>query len=1700
MKHKLQQVFILFFLSLLIICIETKGQVANSWIDYNKTYWKLAISTNGIVKIDKAQLDAIGFPTSSATGNTIFVINNGKEIPIYVSTNALFNTTDYITFEGKMNTGSFDKELYISSDKHINPYRSIINDTSFYFLSYDDTRINKRLDRKPAAITFSSTSLTHCKATVYDTQNTASMPGKDLSPGSTITSETLHSSQFDNGEGYYIAGWGGAGNTGSVSIQTPEFMNIGNFNLHMCHTIEDKKSMAKPISFSINNNDFYNYNATTTGSENIQLNIPSSQLLANNQIKVNVDISSAPPSHRINFIVIEYPHTWNFESKDYFEFIAPANTSNHSITITNFNHGGIAPDLYDLSNNVVLQGFIDGSNNVKYELDPSSLERKMILISNNSSRNLKAEFKGTRKFTDYTALSNQGNYAIVADAKLSEPLDGVNVIEAYNQYRKSPQGGNYKSIVVDIDELYEQYAYGIRRHPLSIVNFIDDATKNWSTKLEYIYFIGKGINYINFKSINDLSKNFEGLVPTFGFPGSDMAFAFDKSTWRNKLSIGRLNVWNRNEIQTYLQKIKSYEAALVPTTIPDPESELWKKRVLHIAGGDGSSPNLQATTLLPTLNSAKNQLEGAYIGAAVTTVAKNTKGLPTTIEDKTVDSLINSGISLITYYGHGSAYSMDYNLKNPNLHNTAPKIPLYIALGCEIAAIYGLNNEKTISENYLLAPNSGSMITLASNNLGWTNHHTKFMYILYHMIGKEKYGMTIGKQVAAAQDSFMKASFSTTPNVTTIEQAHMESLILQGDPAIRFAMFAEKPDYYIGNNYISTIPSSVTTTIDTFELKIQAFNLGKANSDSVVLKVEQTNPEGKLVLNQLRTIYNFNTSAEVIIKVPINKTKDFGINKFKIMIDADNKYDEISELNNSLNMDIFIMSDDIVPVHPYNYSIVYQPSLTLKASTLNPFAPKSKYKIEIDTTELFNSPSKLSTTIESSGGILKWSPSITMNDSMVYYWRTAKDTTNPTWHNSSFIYLQHGSDGWNQSHFYQYNYNALDSLDYETDRLFRFSKTEMKITDKNTIMWLPSPPYTQYSNSASNRVVSGSEELQLYECDFNGTIMIMVFDSLSGKPWFNNSVGAPGRFGSNAICRASSAQSFSYPLYTAAGRNAAKDFIESIPDGNYILIRNNISWNNWGGYYINTWQNDTLINGSGNSLYHTIKNVGFSEIDSFYQPRVFSFFRKKGKLDYPIQQHVPENINDVLIVDYSFPASGVAGRMNSVVIGPVEKWNTLLWKTSTVLDTVLSSDSVRVVINGITPSGTITKLYDSTEFSVDLGFIDAKNYPKLSLQWFSKDQINKTSAQLDYWRILYDPLPEAALAPNLHLSFNDSVQSGQMIDLSIAIENLTHKSMDSMLVRYKVIDRNGINHDLQTIRYNKLNGSDSIHANLTFDPKAFPSKNYLFIEANPNNDQPEQYHPNNLGYLPFGVQVDEHPPVIDVTFDGMHILDRDIVSSKPFIKVLLRDENLIKALNDTSTLKLFMKYPSDPAGTKRKINFDGSVCKFVSADVSKGKNEAFIEYKPEFIEDGIYQLFVSGNDMTGNEAGKGNEYTISFEVINKSTITNLLNYPNPFSTSTAFVFTLTGSQIPSQFKIQILSVTGKVVREITKQELGPIHIGRNVTEYKWDGKDQFGQLLGNGVYLYRVVTTINGEQVEKRANTAIDKFYKNGYSKMYIMR
>jgi hypothetical protein len=223
-------------------------------------------------------------------------------------------------------------------------------------------------------------------------------------------------------------------------------------------------------------------------------------------------------------------------------------------------------------------------------------------------------------------------------------------------------------------------------------------------------------------------------------------------------------------------------------------------------------------------------------------------------------------------------------------------------------------------------------------------------------------------------------------------------------------------------------------------------------------------------------------------------------------------------------------------------------------------------------------------------------------------------------------------------------------------------------------------------------------------------------------------------------------------------------------------------------------------------------------------------------------------------------------------------------------------------------------------------------------------------------------------------------------------------------------------------------------------------------------------------------------------------MDGDIVSPNVLVSALLKDENTLSLKKDTTGMEVSLKRDCEGCNFER-ISFSSIKMKWFEATEDK---DFKLEFQPGPLEDGHYVLRINGTDAAGNVAGE-KPYEISFEVINESQITNFYPYPNPFSSSVRFVFTVTGAEVPDQIKIQIMTITGKVVREIFQDELGPVRIGNNISDYAWDGKDEYGDQLANGVYIYRVLVRKNGQFMEHRT-TAADKSFKKGYGKMYLLR
>jgi hypothetical protein len=607
-------------------------------------------------------------------------------------------------------------------------------------------------------------------------------------------------------------------------------------------------------------------------------------------------------------------------------------------------------------------------------------------------------------------------------------------------------------------------------------------------------------------------------------------------------------------------------------------------------------------------------------------------------------------------------------------------------------------------------------------------------------------------------------------------------------------------------------------------------------------------------------------------------------------------------------------------------------------------------------------------------------------------------------------------------------------------------------------------------------------------------LVFNVFDKKSFKPWRNAVVGTGGLYQSlNPGCAASRIWNFEYSN-DSSGRRKAKEFLQQIPDGNLVVFRV-VAINGLSFEYVDRWKADSLVYGSGNTLYHSLRGQGVNVIDSLNDFKVLSAVFVKNNADYPVRQIISQGRFDAISLPATFVTSDSTGTVDSPVFGPAKAWNQ--FRISAQGDNPADSASIQVF--GLGASGNSSMLFDipAGVSQYDLSTIPASQFPYLKLRLRTKDTSSFTPYQLSSWQLLYDPVPEGALSPNAILQFSDTLELGEPQNLKISFQNISQASFDSVRVKLQVVDRSNVAHTIPLPRLKALIANDTALIHASIPTATFPGLNIATLDVNPDNDQLEQYHFNNIASRNFYVRPDSVHPTLDVTFDGIHILNQDIVSAKPVIRIQLNDDSRWMLLNDTALLSIQVRYPS---GQLKRFYFREDTLQFIpAAGTPATNNQAEINFSPFFPADGVYELIVTARDRSQNRAGNIS-YKVAFQIVNNPSISNLINYPNPFTSQTAFVFTLTGKEPPSQFKIEILSVTGRVVREITQSEIGPLRIGRNITAFRWDGTDQFGQQLANGIYLYRVVTHLDGQSLELNPNQATDRFFSRGYGKMYLMR
>lgn len=1690
----------------------------NEWIDYSKTYYKFKLSTTGLYRISAATIQSLGLGSTPA--NQFQLWRNGQVVPIYLSNTdetVAMSNSDYIEFWGKQNDGIPDSTLYRDKTAQLDKYYSLETDSASFFLTVNtNTAQNLHYQKISNTVPSGATAEPYCNMVwEYHGHNKINNGTAQYNYGG--ASVAIYSSSYDVGEGWVANDISSGGN----NTQQASGLNVNtsgpSATLSVAVMGVSDLGTNRTVSVTLNGSIL---SSRTINQQNVGLfNIPITNLNTINGSYIGVTHSNNPAASNdridLYYMILQYPGNFNFGNSARYSFSMPAKATSSYIAITGYGGGSFTPYLYDITNAIRYTPTIQG-NTLQYYIAPSSSTREFLFIGKDN-QSLSVANINQRNFVNYK--STPGDFLIISGAVLRT---GSNPIAKYQAYRNSSAGGSYNSQIYDISQLEDQFSFGIRMHPLSVKNFLKYARNTFSIKPKYALLIGHGLTYDQYYyNQNAAAINNQGIIATFGYPASDNLLASDDYTPVPATPIGRIPAISTTEVENYLAKLQEYESAQ-NSTVQTLDAKAWMKTAVHVAGGDNDE---LSAILIANLKSTQNIITDTLMGYTVYNFNKTTNSGTAALNDGLLRSLFKSGIGMINYWGHASSTGLDYNLDDPANYANAGKYPTFFVSGCDLMQkTFAYDNSRnsqllTVPEIYLLTPEAGSINFIAQSYLGVVSFLQNFNMPFFTSLDKQNYNKPMSQSIIAATRAVIYDLPPAMGNDTLSRNAQAEQIINLGDPAIKANSFA-KPDFDIEDASVLVSPSYIDISQSTFHVKAYINNLGKATGDSLLVQIKHQHANGSSDVIFYKNIPSVRYKDSIEIDVPINSGIDQGQNTLIFSLDPLNKYDELSKVNNVLNKPVFIYSIGLSPIYPYNYSIVNKQNIQLIASTANPIAATTQYVMEIDTTALFNSPLKVRQTVTSFGGPIEFTPGLTFQDSTVYYWHVSDVPTNGGtyhWNMASFLYLEKALyGGYNQSHLYQqfgstYNDIRLDS----TSRVYNFLKDAQLFSLKIGIYGVSSGQRSDF-NISVNAVMTSS-----FHCQWGDGIVFNLFDAKTLKPYYNQAQasltyngGEGGFMGSDfySDCSTGSSQSdlqtnFEFSPTSTYNRSIASKFMDWIPNGTIVVARF------FPNYFISTpripdWKADPATN----SLYNNLVNAGFTTIDNAAYPKNWAFVYQKNNNSFSPITVVTTGPSQQLGYTTNLYTPDSLGYITSPKFGPAKAWHTLEWQGKSI--DAEAADKASIDLFGINNAGQSTYLrtINMNQTSVDISNISATVYPYLQMKMRNADSIYNTPYQLKYWRLFYDPIPEGALAANVYYkSDKDTLNKGKDYSFAIAFKNISDtKFEDSIKVSYTLTDRNNVAHKIELPKLKALVPGDTALVKVSIpglstagglSTTTYTGSNSQYLDVNPDNDQPEYTHINNFLGKPLLVNADDGNGALDVTFDGLHILNNDIVSSKPQIIAKLSSDSKSQLLLDTSLLTIYLKYPD---GTMKRFKYGTDTLLFTQAK-DTSNNFALANFGPYLTQDGTYQLIVQGK--TNTEVTKTSQYTVSFQVYNKPMISDMFNYPNPFTTSTAFVFTLTGSVVPQNLRIEILTITGKIVKEITKSELGPLHIGRNITEYKWDGTDQYGQKLANGVYIYRVITNLDGKKLDRFSitdnsgnNVNTGQYFNKGYGKMYLMR
>jgi hypothetical protein len=502
------------------------------------------------------------------------------------------------------------------------------------------------------------------------------------------------------------------------------------------------------------------------------------------------------------------------------------------------------------------------------------------------------------------------------------------------------------------------------------------------------------------------------------------------------------------------------------------------------------------------------------------------------------------------------------------------------------------------------------------------------------------------------------------------------------------------------------------------------------------------------------------------------------------------------------------------------------------------------------------------------------------------------------------------------------------------------------------------------------------------------------------------------------------------------------------------------------GKYVCLMATDDAKTNFNTNLKNAIVSCGSKQVDALGFLTSWYLFGVKGAAPGSVPEKTGDATSTTML---SFDTSFVNYYPDSIGLKTIQISQAGKYNSVYMNATIPANTNITVTPIGYTTNGTavpLAPLSFNASGIADISTISTTLYPTLafSIQYTTSPGIAVPT--LKTFAVDYAAYPELGINYQSVATESDSFSIGKQNKFFVSVNNAGTVKADSVKVIAQIVYQDNSSQTLDTRTIPSLAPESRYDYSIPYGvPLGYKDRTFR-VTIDPDNKIKEFYKDNNTYNLPFSIATDTTlKPAVDVTFDSVHIFDGDYVSTTPKITIEINDPST-QAINDTSFASIYLDDQRVPFNS---LKTPPAYYTF--------NPKMVITYTPN-LSSGDHQLRIIGLSAT-----KQDTLTVEkqFTVNSDLQLLSVYNYPNPMKDKTWFTFVL--PQVPDELQIRIYTIAGRLIRKINKTAAN-LNIGFNKSVF-WDGRDEDGDQIANGIYLYKMIAKRNGKTSELVSKLAI---------------